>query len=361
MARRAHAQQQLDMFASPVEPKARLAVGCAPYPSHLTEIRRQLPPGLLLGTSSWSFPGWRGIVFAADAAKTRLARHGLAAYAQHPLLRAVGLDRTYYAPLAPEAYAAYADVVPASFRFLVKAHELCTLAVFRAAGRYSGRGGERNTRFLDPDYAAEHVVAPCIEGLGEKAGPLLFQFPPQNIQVIGGRERFIERLHAFLKALPRGPLYAVELRNAELLTDAYCEALLDTGAVHCFNVHPSMPPPREQYRLAGAAATPALVVRWMLHPTQRYEAARSRYEPFDRLVDEDPSSRRAIADMCLDAAAAQRPAVVIVNNKAEGSSPLTIVKLAEHLVQVDRCGLQNDPHPGSLPSQEEGGILSSGI
>lgn len=335
MARRSSAQQQLDMFAPSVAPNmAGLVVGCAPYPSHLTAISRQLPPDLRLGTSSWNFPGWRGIVFAADASKTHLARHGLAAYARHPLLHAVGLDRTYYAPLPSTDYAAYADVVPASFRFLVKAHELCTLAVFRTMGRYPGRGGERNTRFLDPAYATAHVVAPCIEGLGSKAGPLLFQFPPQHVQAVGGSERFAERLHAFLKALPRGLLYAVELRNATLLTAAYCDALVDTGAVHCFNVHPSMPPLQAQYRLARAAAAPQLVVRWMLHPTQRYETAAARYEPFDRLVDEDLNNRQAIADMCLDAAAAARPALVIVNNKAEGSSPLSIVKLAEHLVEI---------------------------
>jgi uncharacterized protein YecE (DUF72 family) len=29
----------------------------------------------------------------------RLARTGLRAYAQHPLLRSVGIDRTYYAPI----------------------------------------------------------------------------------------------------------------------------------------------------------------------------------------------------------------------------------------------------------------------
>jgi len=339
MAQRSHVHQQLDMFAPSSEPdKAGLVIGCAPYPPHLTDLSRQLPPALRLGTSSWNFPGWRGIVFAADASKTRLARHGLAAYAQHPLLRAVGLDRTYYAPLSTADYAAYADVVPGSFRFLIKAHELCTLAVFRATGRYPGRGGERNTRFFDPDYATEHVVEPCIEGLGSKAGPLLFQFPPQNVQAVGGGKRFAERLHAFLQALPRGPLYAVELRNAELLTAAYCDALIDVGAVHCFNVHPNMPPLPEQYRLAGAAAEPQLVVRWMLHPLQRYETAATRYEPFDRLVDADPDNRRAIADMCLDATTAQRPALVIVNNKAEGSSPLSIIKLAEHLVQIRRRG-----------------------
>lgn len=336
MASRSQAHNQLDLFGASGEaaPALKPMVESALHPPELTVIRQQLPPGLFMGTSSWSFPGWRGIVFAADAPKTRLARHGLAAYAQHPLLRAVGLDRTYYAPIAAEDYAVYADAVPESFRFLVKAHELCTLAVFRATGRYAGRGGERNAHFLEPEYAKEHVVGPCLDGLGSKAGPLLFQFPPQNVQAVGGSERFVERLHGFLKGLPRGPLYAVELRNAELLTPAYCDALVDAGAVHCFNVHPSMPPIHEQYRLASVTAAPALVVRWMLHPTQRYESARSLYEPFDRIVDEDPASRHAIAEMCLDADATDRPAVVIVNNKAEGSSPLTIGKLAERLAKV---------------------------
>jgi len=33
------------------------------------------------------------------------------------------------------------------------------------------------------------------------------------------------RLYAFLSALPKGPVYAVELRNAELVTAAYGQAL----------------------------------------------------------------------------------------------------------------------------------------
>ena len=33
----------------------------------------------------------------------KLARHGLEAYAKHPLLRTVGLDRTYYRPIGVEA------------------------------------------------------------------------------------------------------------------------------------------------------------------------------------------------------------------------------------------------------------------
>ena len=333
MAHRAPSYTQLDLFAAPGDLEQRPVVAPAPVDAHLSGVSQQLPASIYLGTSSWSFPGWRGLVYAADAPKTKLARHGLAAYARHPLLRAVGVDRTYYAPIAVADFADYAEAVPETFRFLVKAHELCTLPFFHASGRYAQRVGERNERFLEPGYATDQVVAPCVEGLGAKAGPILFQFPPQPLQAISGPELFAQRLHAFLDRLPRGPLYAVELRNAELFTAAYRAALADAGAVHCFNVHPSMPLIHEQLRLAGSATGAALVVRWMLHPTQRYAAARDRYEPFDRLVDEDPDSRHTIAAMCLQAAATGRPAIVIANNKAEGSSPLTVGKLAERIVQ----------------------------
>jgi uncharacterized protein YecE (DUF72 family) len=333
MANRAPSHTQLDLFAAPGVAEPNPVVAPAPADAHLTRVGRQLPAAIYLGTSSWSFPGWRGLVYAADAPKTKLARHGLAAYARHPLLRAVGVDRTYYAPITATDFADYAETVPETFRFLVKAHELCTLPFFRASGRYAQRGGERNEWFLEPGYATDQVVAPCVEGLGAKAGPILFQFSPQPLPAMGGPALFAQRLHAFLERLPRGPLYAVELRNAELLTAAYCAALADTGAVHCFNVHPSMPLIHEQLRLADSATGAALVVRWMLHPTQRYATARDRYEPFNRLVDEDPDSRNTIAAMCLEAAAAGRPAMVIANNKAEGSSPLTVCKLAERIVQ----------------------------
>jgi uncharacterized protein YecE (DUF72 family) len=325
---------QLDLFGAPEVPTSKPAVAPADHAPALTKIAQRLSQHILMGTSSWAFEGWRGLVFAHDAPKTKLAREGLSAYAQHPLFRAVGLDRTYYAPMATSDFQAYADMVPRDFRFLVKAHELCTLPVFRGGGRYAQRQGEVNDAFLEPHYATDHVVGPYVEGLQAKAGPLLFQFPPLSVAAVGGSLRFAERLHAFLDALPRGPLYAVELRNRDLFTPAYIEALIAVDAVHCFNVHPTMPSLHEQCMLATDATSRALVVRWMLHPGLRYEGARRRYEPFDRLVDEDPEHRQAIARLCLNTVASQRQAMIIVNNKAEGSSPLTIQKLAEALVHM---------------------------
>jgi hypothetical protein len=73
-------------------------------------------------------------------------------------------------------------------------------------------------------------------------------------------------------------------------------------------------------------------VRWNLHAGFAYEEARARYAPFTRLVDEDLTNRIALARLCLEAAERGEPVFVIANNKAEGSAPLTLLKLAERIV-----------------------------
>jgi uncharacterized protein YecE (DUF72 family) len=334
MPRRTLSHDQLDLFAAPEAAPVPRVVGPAAVPPELVALGRALPEGVYLGTSSWSFPGWHGLLYDRAAAQSHLARYGLAAYAQHPVLRAVGIDRTYYAPLAAADLATYADVVPDAFKFLVKAHALCTHITAPMHGRAEPTSNEPNALFLDASYAAEQVIGPCLEGLGRRLGPILFQFPPQDVRTIGGPEQFVARLRAFLQALPRGPLYAVELRNRELLTPAYAAALADAGVCHCYNVHPRMPAVEEQQQLVPPSAAPALVVRWMLHHGLGYDSARVRYEPFDRLVDPDPVHRTAIAALCVSTRAAGRAAFVIVNNKAEGSAPLTLFRLAARIVEL---------------------------
>ena len=328
MPKPASARNQLDLFQSAPGMAESSVVGPATASASFAAIAPQLPHHLYLGTSSWTFPGWQDIVYDRSASKTHLARHGLAAYAQHPLLRTVGVDRTYYAPITATDFAAYAEAVPASFRFLVKAHVACTQAYATSRNRFDVQPGEPNPAFLNADYATEYVIEPCLEGLGDKAGPIVFQFPPQRVHALGEPQRFAERLHAFLNALPHGPLYAVELRNHEWLTATYAAALAEVGACHCYNVHPRMPDLAMQQQTVPPLSAPAVVVRWLLRSGLGYDEAAGRYQPFDRLLDPDPTNRTAIAEMCQVAGTAGRPAFVIANNKAEGSAPLTVFRLA---------------------------------
>lgn len=330
------APPQLDLFGAPAPAQAAgpRAVAAATPPGDLAALAGRLPPNLRFGTSSWAYPGWAGIVYDLPHTQQKIAREGLPAYARHPLLRAVGIDRSYYAPLRRDEFAGYAAAVPDDFRFLVKAHEACTMAVWPRHARYGKVRGQANERFLDPEYASEAVVMPALEGLGEKLGPLLFQFAPQDFGALGGPRWLVQRLRQFLEGLPRGPLYAVEVRGRELITGAYAEALDEAGACHCINVYPGMPPARVQWTRTRQDRAPALVCRWMLHPGMDYERAEARYEPFDALVDEDPANREELAQVCLQAADLGLPTYVIVNNKAEGSSPRTIARLAARLAEL---------------------------
>ncbi len=328
----AAARAQLDLFEAGIVASPR-GVGPAPLRPELAELARRLPASLRLGTSSWSFPGWKGIVYDREASERTLAREGLGAYAAHPLLRAVSLDRTYYAPIPEEAYAEYAAAVPDDFRFLVKAPELSTLSRFPQHVRYGANRGLDNPRWLDPAFAVNESVGPAAAGLGEKLAAIVFQFPPQSTRVAGEGEAFAERLDRFLSRLPPGPLYAVEIRTADWLTPAYREALRAARAVHCITVHPRMPAPEEQARRACAPDDPALVARWMLRGVQAYDEAKSRYAPFDRLAEPDPRRRSSLADLAARAVGEGRPATVTINNKAEGCAPLSAVALAQAVAE----------------------------
>lgn len=306
----------------------------APVPDAVRRLGEALPGRIRLGTSSWSFPGWTGLVYAAGngkpASEQALARHGLAAYAQHPLFRTVSLDRTFYAPLSSDDFARYAAQVPTGFRFVVKAPAVITDPVVRRPG--SGEKARDNPTFLEAAAAVTAFVRPAVAGLGAKAGPLVFQFPPLGRRLLADPARITARIAAFMTMLPRGPVYAVEVRDPELVTASFAAALADSGAVPCLAVHARMPAVAEQAPALGVDAPDCrrpLVVRWNLHAGRDYEGAKADYFPFNRLVEEDPASRRALARLARTAAAADRDVFITVNNKAEGSAPLSVLGLAE--------------------------------
>jgi uncharacterized protein YecE (DUF72 family) len=313
--------QQADLFGEP----AAAAIAPAAVDNEMLSLGASMPSTLRLGTSSWAFPGWRGLVYATRESATRLSREGLAAYAQHPLLRTVGLDRTFYAPIAATEFAEYARVVPDEFRFLVKAH-----AAITTTDRQRAIGETTNTPvFLDSVYATERVIAPAVEGLGLKLGVLLFQFPPLALPSKRAAA-FAEQLQRFLSELPRGVPYAVEIRDSSQLSMEYAQALREGGATHCYTVHPRMPSVLEQWHALGDVVREAgpVAVRWMLRTDQQYESAREEYAPFDQLVAPDITRRAEVAEVLQRLIADRKQTLVIANNKAEGSAPRTLTELA---------------------------------
>lgn len=163
---------------APVDPAAPAA--------DVAALADRLPRNLRFGTSSWSFPGWRGLVYGADYPEASLARAGLDAYARHPLFRAVGVDRGFYAPVDEAVLTRYAAAVGDGFRFLLKAHAALTTP--RTAYRPAFLQGVPDL-FLDVRHATHAVIDPARRAMGERLGVVLFQFPPMPAQVWPHRAR----------------------------------------------------------------------------------------------------------------------------------------------------------------------------
>jgi uncharacterized protein YecE (DUF72 family) len=291
----------------------------------VVRVAQRLPENLHFGTSSWSFPGWVGIVYAQLYGVSLLARHGLSAFARHPLLRAVNLDSAFYKVPTTEQLAGYAASVPENFRFMVKAY--AGITALPDSGMALRRGVE--PVFLDAGFTARQVVKPLVETLGTKLGALLFQFSPLGPTYTRAPNAFIARLGEFLAALPAGPTYAVELRDPEILGSEYEDVLRETGAVHCSTVHSRMPPVDRQ---VSATAPGPLLIRWMLRAGDDYERAGARYAPFDRLREPDKLNRDCIAAMIRAGLSSGRDVHVVAANNAEGSAPLTLLELAKTIV-----------------------------
>ena len=326
MRRPAPQPDQPALFAPAAEAAPVAAIDATPWQA----LAARLGPRVHLGTSSWNFPGWQGLVWNGSHAESTLSRHGLGAYGRHPLLRTVSVDRSFHRPVDAATFAAMAAQVPADFRFVVKAPALVTDASLRAGG--SGRSVADNPSFLDPALALETAVQPAREGLADKLGALVFQLSPLGRRWLADPGALLERLDRLLAAvapaLPPDAVLALEVRDAELLTPDLAALLRRHGARYCLGLHDRMPPVAAQLPMLRALWPGPLVCRWNLQRGLQYARAKDLFAPFDRLQAPDPATRAELARVIAGTVAAGYAAFATINNKAEGSAPLSVIELA---------------------------------
>lgn len=327
-----------EVDTKPAAPKRRTGVHPQPPDDAQIALAAALSPHIRLGTSSWSYPGWQGLVWEGRHGESTLSRNGLTAYAQHPLHRAVSIDRGFYQSLTASQYERYAQQVPPDFRFTVKAPSVITDAQVRAE---DGRGRQANTAFLDPRLAVQEFLQPVMEGLGGRIGALVFQLSPLPLAMLDRMPEQLDRLRAMLAALPSlrdvapEAVVAVEVRDPEWLTPQFVAVLKDCGARYCLGLHPKLPPIQEQLPLLRAMWPGPLVCRWNLHRLHGpfgYEDAEKKYGEYAEMMDPDPDTRAVLAKVIRATAEAGHPAYVTISNHAEGSAPLSLRALAREIV-----------------------------
>jgi uncharacterized protein YecE (DUF72 family) len=161
-----------------------------------------LPENLHLGTVSWSKQDWVGPFYAPNLKPAEF----LETYAQS--FRAVEIDATFYRIPTSAMVTAWRNRAPKGFRFAAKVPQVIT------HGKRLVNCEAELSRFLG-----------IMEPLGDKLGPLLLQFPYYNKNTFASREQFDKLLRPFLKALPKGFRFAVEIRNKNWISWDFLELL----------------------------------------------------------------------------------------------------------------------------------------
>lgn len=291
--------------------------------------------GVFLGTSSWKYEGWCGLLYDAARyafrgrfARARFERGCLEEYAT--VFPTVCVDAAYYTFPRETQLRELAAQVPPGFRFAFKVTDAITLPRFPNLPRFGPRAGQRNPDYLSVPRFCEEFLGP-LESIRDRVGPLILEFSRFHTTDYAQGRDFVADLDRFLSALPAGWRYAVEIRNATFLQPAWFECLARHGVAHTFNNWTAMPPAGAQMDLPGAATAPFSVARFLLRPGRSYEDAVQRFSPYRELGEVSPEARAAGARLIRAGlqAGPERPTFSYVNNRLEGNALMTLAAMIE--------------------------------
>jgi uncharacterized protein YecE (DUF72 family) len=296
-------------------------------PATLERLGSRIPASVRFGTSTWNYPGWQGLVYHQDYGLKGAAARMLREYSAFPLFRTVGIDSSYYGPPTEAVLKSYAEHLPSGFPCVSKVWGQLTIHTFTQA-QDQERAGKANPDFLNPDLFIEEIYEPYRRHFAGHTGPFVFEF--QTIAKYSGMDpqRFADRLDEFFSAGPREGEYAVEIRNEEYLTPMYFAVLREHGVAHVFNSWTRMPPIGHQLDLPSAITGPFIIARALLRPGRTYDEAVDVFSPYDRIREPNMKLRRDLVRLVETAVRTKLPAYLLVNNRAEGSAPLTIAAVA---------------------------------
>ena len=184
-------------------------------------------PRLYLGTSGWSYADWEGILYPEGLPQgSRLSE-----YVKH--YATVEIDSTFYGTPRNSTVEKWREVVPEGFLFAAKFPKDVS-----------------HDRNLVGVEAETDAFLRTMAELGDRLGPLLLQLPPSfTVEGMGV-------LEDFLKGLPQGFRYAVEVRHRSWLGSDLPEMLRERGVALTLIDYPRMP------RMDGVTADISYI-RWL--------------------------------------------------------------------------------------------------
>jgi len=158
---------------------------------------------VLVGTSGYSYAEWKGNFYPEKMAAKDMLRF----YAER--FPTVEINNTFYRMPKEELLQGWADQVPESFTFVIKASQRIT----------------HIKRLKDCGEQVDYLFR-VTSTLGPRLGPLLFQLPPNF-------RKDVPRLQGFFDVMPERRRVAFEFRHASWFDDEVYETLRARGAALC--------------------------------------------------------------------------------------------------------------------------------
>lgn len=147
-------------------------------------------PGMIrTGIGGWTFDPWEGTFYPEKLAKKRQLEYAASK------LKVIEVNGTYYGSQKPETFAKWASEVPDGFIFSLKASR------FTTNRKVLAEAGESIGKFLGQG----------LTELGDRLGPLLWQFAPTKKFEPDDFEAFLKLLPDTLEGLPLR--HVVEVRH----------------------------------------------------------------------------------------------------------------------------------------------------
>jgi uncharacterized protein YecE (DUF72 family) len=296
--------------------------------------------GVYIGTSSWKYPGWCGMLYESARydyrgkfAMTRFERNCLEEYAK--VFKTVSVDAAFYKFPEKSFLETIMGQVPEDFRFSFKVTDTITIKKFPNLPKFGMRAGEINRDFLNADLFTEAFLKTC-EPYRSKVGLLMFEFG-RFYKTEFSMEGFSEALDTFFGKLPKEWPYGIEMRNRDFLTPEYFGVLAKHGVTHVYNSWTDMPSVREQMAMAGSVTNPNMVAaRFLMSPGRKYDQSLKLFQPYDRLREPDEDAREAGAALIVggERYEPRRKTFVYINNRLEGNALETIAAMIARAVTL---------------------------
>jgi uncharacterized protein YecE (DUF72 family) len=193
-----------------------------------------------LGTSSFTAAGWEGSFYPRGIKPS----DRLAFYAEH--FDTVEIDSTFYACPSPQTVNGWATKTPEDFIFSVKVSQVIT----------------HQKALIDCDFEFEQFID-TMGWLGKKLGPMVLQFPFFDKAIFRTQTDFLNRLIPFLKKLPQGYKFAVEIRNKDWLDSQFAGVLRDFHVALVLQDRSRMPSPNELLQKFDPITADWTYIRWL--------------------------------------------------------------------------------------------------